>query len=90
MDALTGIVVVDKMWLTSLKETGGAMTLTGTATDNKTVADFMTRLEKSPCFKMVDLVSTRQIEMDKGKKFKQFTITCQTSSRAPGKEPKTS
>ena len=57
--------------------------------DNKTIADFMTRLEKSPYFKVVDLISSKQIK-EKDKKFKQFTITCRLSGAGPKKGPKTS
>lgn len=90
MDALTRLVAADKMWLTSLTETEGKMKLEGVATDNQTVADFMARLEKTPYFKVVDLISSKQVKLEKDKKFKQFTITCQLSSGVPEKEPKTS
>jgi len=50
----------------------------------------MTRLEKSPYFKVVDLISSKQIKLEKDKKFKQFTITCRLSPRGPKKEAKTS
>ena len=89
MDALTSLVVAEKMWLTSLTETGEKMDLAGVAMDNKTIALFMTRLEKSPYFKVVDLISSKQIKKE-DKKFKQFTITCQLPSREPKKEAKTS
>lgn len=90
MDALTSLVVAERMWLTSLTEAGGKMNLAGVAMDNKTIADFMTRLENSPYFKVVDLISSKQIKLQKDKKFKQFTMTCQLSSRGPKKEPETS
>ena len=92
MDALTGLVVADKMWLTSLTEAGGKMNLAGVAMDNKTIADFMTRLEKSPYFKVVDLISSKQVKLrqEKDRKFKEFTITCGLSSRGPKKGQKTS
>ncbi|MBW1677664.1 MAG: PilN domain-containing protein [Deltaproteobacteria bacterium] len=89
MDALTSLVVAERMWLTSLTEAGGKMNLAGVAMDNKTIADFMTRLENSPYFKVVDLISSKQIKLQKDKKFKQFTMTCQLSSRGPKKEPET-
>ena len=89
MDALTSLVVAEKMWLTSLTEAGEKMNLAGVAMDNKTIADFMTRLEKSPYFKVVDLISSKQIK-EKDKKFKQFTITCGLSPRGSKKEPETS
>jgi type IV pilus assembly protein PilN len=90
MDALTSLVVAERMWLTSLTEAGGKMNLAGVAMDNKTIADFMTRLENSPYFKVVDLISSKQIKLQKDEKFKQFTMTCQLSSRGPKKEPETS
>ena len=90
MDALTGLVVAEKMWLTNLTEGGGKMNLEGVAMDNKTIADFMTRLEKSPYFNVVDLISSKQVKLEKDKKFKKFTMTCQLSSRRPKKELKTS
>ena len=86
MDALTSLVVADRMWLTNMSEAGGKMNLSGVAMDNKTIADFMTRLEKSPHFSVVDLISSKQVELERGRKFKNFTIICRMS----GKGPKTS
>ena len=85
MDGLTGLVIADKMWLTSLSGTEGQMTFTGVATDNKTVADFMTNLEKSSFFGVVNLISSKQVNVEE-KKFKEFSITCSMS----GVQPKTS
>jgi type IV pilus assembly protein PilN len=90
MDALTSLVVAEKMWLTSLTEAGGKMSLEGVAMDNKTIADFMTRIEKSPYFKVVDLDISKQIKLGKDKMFKRFTITCRLSSNGPKKGSKTS
>jgi type IV pilus assembly protein PilN len=91
MDALTSVVIADKMWLTNLGVKGGKIELKGVATDNKTVADFMTYLEESPYFKGVDLISSKQVNLKKqGKKFKQFSITSRLSRQTPGKKPKTS
>jgi type IV pilus assembly protein PilN len=77
MDSLASLLVAQKMWLTSLTETGGRITFNGVAVDNKTIADFMKRLEGSTYFDDVNLVSSRQVEMDQGRKFKGFSITCQ-------------
>lgn len=81
MDALTSLVISDKMWLTSLKELSGNMQLAGKATDNKTVADFMTNLERSPYFSDVDLVSSKQVKLKDKRIYKEFTITCQVSNK---------
>ncbi len=77
MDALTSLVVAQKMWLTSLNEAAGQITLNGVAVDNKTVADFMRRLEESPYFDGVNLVAAKQVAMAEGRKFKEFSVTCQ-------------
>jgi len=89
MDALTGLVLADKMWLTTLTETKGMMKLAGVATDNKTIADFMSRLEGSPDFTAVDLISSKQIAQH-DKKLKAFTVTCRVSSTRPKKAGGTS
>jgi type IV pilus assembly protein PilN len=78
MDELTGLVVAQKMWLTSLSEAGGRMTLMGVAVDNKTVADFMRRLEKSPYFTNVGLSSSKRVTVGTdNRRFKEFSIGCQ-------------
>lgn len=83
MDALTSLVVAQKMWLTNLKDTGGRMTLNGVAVDNKTIADFMRRLEGSPYFDQVNLVSSKQVAMGEGRKFNGFNINCMVSALKP-------
>jgi type IV pilus assembly protein PilN len=83
MDALTSLVVAQKMWLTSLSETGGIMTLNGVAVDNKTIADFMRRLEGSPYFDRINLVSSIQVAMGEGRKFNGFNINCHVSVLRP-------
>ncbi len=83
MDALTSLVVAQKMWLTNLKDTGGRMTLNGVAVDNKTIADFMRRLEGSPYFDQVNLVSSKQVAMGEGRKFNGFNINCMVSVLKP-------
>ena len=91
LDSLAGLVVADRMWLTSLTETGGTMNVKGMAMDNKTVADFMKNLEGSPYFKNVNLISSKQVQQRKiAGKFKEFTITCKTQMPTTQKETKAS
>jgi type IV pilus assembly protein PilN len=82
MDALTSLVLADKMWLVTLTETNGKMKLAGVATDNKTIADFMSRLERSSDFTAVDLISSKQIAQQ-DRKLKAFTITCRVPNTRP-------
>lgn len=81
LDELTTAVPKGKLWLTSLREKGGALTLEGTAMDNNTVALFMTNLEKTPHITSVDLKSTRlkhlaQFKLD----VTDFVLECKTYS----------
>lgn len=64
VDALTQVVIGDKMWLTSVKEADGKIDLAGIAIDENVVADFMRRLESTPYFATVDLGSTKQVIYD--------------------------
>lgn len=89
MDALTSLVVAEKMWLTSLTETDGKMNLAGVAMDNKTIADFMKRLEKSPCFGEIDLIASKRVQLEDGRKFNGFTMICETLSARPSEGPQT-
>lgn len=59
LDEISMAVPKEKLWLSSLKESKGTLTLTGTAMDNETIALFMTNLEKSEYISAVDLLSAK-------------------------------
>ncbi|MCP4668768.1 MAG: PilN domain-containing protein [Deltaproteobacteria bacterium] len=69
----------DRLWLRSLVESKGILTLEGAAMDNDTVALFMTNLEKAEHIKSVDLTTTK---LENLKKYKVnasvFTLRCKT------------
>jgi type IV pilus assembly protein PilN len=75
LEALTQIVIPNRMWLTTLKEDEGKVVVSGVALDNKTTADFMVRLESSQLFSTVNLGSVKHLIQNK-QKMKQFQITC--------------
>lgn len=75
LEALTQIVIPNRMWLTTLKEDGRKVVVSGVALDNKTTADFMMRLESSQLFSTVNLGSVKHLIQNK-QKMKQFQITC--------------
>jgi type IV pilus assembly protein PilN len=81
LDNLYELLVEKRMWYTQIEEKGNGIKLSGIALDNHTVADFMTRVEKSDRFENVRLSSIRQYEV-KGKnlKLKQFEVNFQTKS----------
>jgi type IV pilus assembly protein PilN len=73
-------VPLDRLWLNSVRETSGRLTLQGTAMDNHTVALFMTQLEKAPHISAVDLDRTALTYFEKYKRgASNFVLTCKTA-----------
>ncbi len=77
LDTMTSLVVPKRMWLTSLKTGASTVTLHGIAFDNKTVADFMIRLQESQLFTNVDLKNLKMKTIDKTLQMKEFELICQ-------------
>jgi len=75
LDTLTQMVVSKRMWFTRLEEKDTTVKIDGIALDNKTVADFMTRLQGSGLFKSVNLKTLKQKEFE-GNNLKSFQINC--------------
>jgi type IV pilus assembly protein PilN len=69
------------MWFTSLEAKEEVVTIKGFALDNKTVADFMTRLEGSKLFDSVNLRNLKQETYNKYTNLKGFVIFC---NKMPG------
>lgn len=69
-------IPADKMWIKSLSQRGGILTLTGVARGNETVAQFMETLAKSPYIddNGVVLKQSRQVDIQ-GYKLKNFNLT---------------
>jgi len=85
MEAMTNIIVPKRMWLVSLDGKGNTVNISGIAMNNQTIADFMTRLERSKLFESVNLKTLKQ-NVGKSKTsqqnvanwstFKSFEISC--------------
>jgi type IV pilus assembly protein PilN len=75
LDTLTNMVVPKRMWFTRLEEKDTTVKIDGIALDNKTVADFMVRLQGSGLFKSVNLKTLKQKEVE-GNNLKSFQISC--------------
>ena len=69
---------IKRLWFTSFQAIGPIININGIALDNKTVADFMTRLEASEIYKNVNL-NTLKKETINNLNLKRFVITCQKS-----------
>jgi type IV pilus assembly protein PilN len=74
MDTMTRVVVPDRMWLTSFSASETQISLSGTAIDNRTIAEFMLRLEAVDRFNNVTLQSSRQVQIQSNLYLKQFSI----------------
>ncbi len=66
----------DRVWITELDASAGALQLRGMSDDNQRVADFLTALSESPYFGDVELVET-QLEEVQELKLNTFIIQAQ-------------
>lgn len=70
---------VKRLWFTSFEASGEKVNIKGIALDNKTIADFMSRLEESKLYYNVNLKTIKQQKVNK-LNLKQFQIECAKSS----------
>jgi type IV pilus assembly protein PilN len=75
MDAMTNLVVPNRMWFVNFDTTGKTVNISGIAVDSQTIADFMTRLEGSKLFETVNLKTIKK-QMIKQANLKSFEISC--------------
>jgi type IV pilus assembly protein PilN len=80
---------VKRLWFTNFQAKGDNIDIKGIALDNKTVADFMTRLEVSKLYKNVNLKTIKQNKINK-LNLKSFEITCNRVSLEKAKNTKKS
>lgn len=73
LDELAKIFPTNRLWLTSMRQTGNSMDLAGVALDNATIAQFMQNINGSPYFSSVALSQTQQTAIA-GAKLKSFTL----------------
>jgi len=75
MDAMTSLVIPNRMWFLSFDVVGKAVNISGVAVDSQTVADFMIRLEGSKLFEAVNLKTIKK-QMVRQASLKSFEISC--------------
>jgi type IV pilus assembly protein PilN len=89
LDEIATAVPKDQVWLTSLAEREGILTLRGTAKDNNSVALFMTNLDKQKHINSVDLNSAQLRELkQQGINVTDFILTCKTYAYKEKAKPK--
>lgn len=86
LDKMTEVIVPGRMWLASFSAMGNGVKVSGTAIDNKTVADFMTNLQQVEQFSNVNLLKTSQKAFKAGVDFKSFSINFSRSLMKPPKK----
>ena len=80
LDEISMAVPKDKLWLTTLKEGGGNLSLAGTAMDNETVALFMNNLEGSEHIVSVDLQNVKLRSLPQFRlNVSDFSLQCKIS-----------
>ena len=88
MDTMTQALIAKRMWFTKLDVKETTVNIQGIALDNKTVADFMVRLQNSGLFSSVNLKNLKRQEVQKTN-LKSFAITCtKVSPQLPKAESK--
>jgi type IV pilus assembly protein PilN len=75
MEILTQAIIEKRMWFTLMETKPEAVAINGIAMDDKTVADFMVRLEGCGLFSAVNLKTLKQVEVQKTS-LKSFEISC--------------
>lgn len=86
LDKMTEVMVPGRMWLSSFSAMGNTVKASGTAVDNKTVADFMTNLQKVEQFRDVNLLQTSRQVFEQGVFFKSFSINFNRTLMNPPKD----
>jgi type IV pilus assembly protein PilN len=69
----------DAVWLKTMRDEGGNVTLEGTALSNVALANLMTNLRKGGFFKNVELKETQQEDVKSIQAF-NFTLVCEKAS----------
>jgi type IV pilus assembly protein PilN len=84
LDEIYRLVVEKRMWYTQLEERGSSIKISGIAIDNQTVADYMTRVEKSENFTNIRLAAIKQQKIqDSNLNLKQFDVNFEKKTINP-------
>ncbi len=75
LDMMTQVLIAKRMWFTKLEVKDKSVSINGIALDNKTVADFMVRLQNSGLFSNVNLRTLKRQVVQKSN-LKSFQIVC--------------
>ncbi len=85
LDVMTQVTVENRMWFNKFNFRGRNVSIAGTAMDNQTVADFMTRLEQTKLFASVNLRTLSHKKVGRNS-LKRFSINCKTAVKKKAKK----
>ena len=77
LDEVANLTPADRMWLTSVTQSGASLTIAGMALDNRTIAKYMEDLKTSPYISNVNLANT-SLKSYAGRNLKVFSLSCST------------
>ncbi len=80
-------IIAKRMWFNSFESKDKTVEIDGIAFDNKTVADFMTRLQGSGLFSAVKLKTIKKTKI-KDSDLKSFQISCTRKDMTKQKKEK--
>jgi type IV pilus assembly protein PilN len=86
LDDVARIIDNKRMWITSFKQNGGSLALSGYALDNKTIAEFMDNLQLDSAYINNVNLSNTSLKNVSGNSLKSFSISASVSSPAPPQE----
>lgn len=89
MDEVASIIDNKRMWITSFKQSGGNLALSGYALDNKTIAEFMDNLKFDSDYVKGVRLSNTSLKNVSGNSLKSFSISASVSTPAPPPEKQT-
>ena len=75
LDEVANVTPADRVWLTTLTQSGAGLKLAGMALDNRTVAKYMEDLKTSPYITNVNLASS-SLKTYAGRNLKAFSLSC--------------
>ncbi len=75
LDEVANNTPTKRMWLSSLSQSGNTLSISGMALDNRTIAQYMERLEKSPYIRSVNLANS-SLQAFAGRNLKSFSLSC--------------
>lgn len=87
LDEIARLTPSNRLWLTSLRQTAGKVSLSAIALDNPTIAEYMEDISKSKYFNNAELAQSSQMNIA-GANLKKFSLTISLAAIQTAKEEK--